>query len=104
MDNKHFGPDAAPAAERLKAYRDRPKDRLEPYKREHFDFREAMDEDEEELNRRRRKEAGELAKAGGVTEPVVGESVDPGAEAGTAPADDEPVDETQAGDPHDDEE
>ncbi|MFN0207215.1 MAG: RNA recognition motif domain-containing protein [Planctomycetota bacterium] len=44
--NKHFGPDAAPAAERFKQYRERPKDRLTPYKREHFDFRESLDESE----------------------------------------------------------
>lgn len=44
--NKHFGPDAAPAAERFKAYRERPKDRLTPYKREHFDFRESLEEGE----------------------------------------------------------
>lgn len=45
-DQKNFGPDAAPAAQRFKAYSDRPKDRLKPYKREHFDFRDALGEDE----------------------------------------------------------
>ncbi|MBI3819585.1 MAG: hypothetical protein HY286_12900 [Planctomycetes bacterium] len=56
-DNRNFGPNAAPAAERFKAYHDRPKDRLKPYKREHFDFRDSLTEEEEKKAKKEREDA-----------------------------------------------
>lgn len=53
-DHKNFGPDAAPASQRFKAYSDRPKDRLKPYKREHFDFRDSLTEEEENARKKAR--------------------------------------------------
>lgn len=52
--NRNFGPPASPAAERNRVYKDRKDDRLKPYKRDQFDFRSALDEDEEDRGGRRR--------------------------------------------------
>lgn len=60
--NKHFGPNAAPASERLKAYSNQPKDRLKPYKREHFDFRDALGDDEESGRKGRKDDDGDDAE------------------------------------------
>jgi len=48
-----FGANATPASERHKQYHERPKDRLKPYKRGHFDFRAELSPEEEEENRRK---------------------------------------------------
>jgi RNA recognition motif-containing protein len=52
--NRNFGPPASPAAERNRVYKDKKDDRLKPYKRDQFDFRSALDDEEE--NRAGRKD------------------------------------------------
>lgn len=49
---RNFGPPASPASERNRVYQEK-KDRLKPYKRDHFDFRSALGEDEEDKRPRR---------------------------------------------------
>src|SRR6185436_13103221 len=50
--NRNFGPPASPAAERNRVYQEK-KDRLKPYKRDHFDFRSELSEEEERENKRK---------------------------------------------------
>jgi RNA recognition motif-containing protein len=78
--NRNFGPPASPASERNRQYQEK-KDRLKPYKRDHFDFRSELDEEEDKAGRRRRSDPSD--GAGG--EPAGGDPAG-GGTAGGDPA------------------
>jgi len=64
--NRNFGPPASPASERNRQYQEK-KDRLKPYKRDHFDFRSELDEEEDKAGRRK---PSDDPAGGGTGDPV----------------------------------